>query len=140
MSAVESLYPRYGLTISSFGDMYTMRDRLLNETTASLRGDVNPDRKSVHKQISDAAELAAAMAKLEVAEEQIRDLQARVIAEKVARDQLERTSGMSDESMRDCKNELAGAVRALRRAREEGKKAEEERKALARCFEETKAQ
>lgn len=117
-----------------------MRDRLLHETSASLRGNEVPDRKSLHKQITDAAELAAAVAKLEAAEEQIRDLQARVIAEKVARDQLERTSGMSDESMRDCKNELASAVRALRRAREEGKKAEEERKAIARCFEETKAQ
>lgn len=121
--------------------MYTMRDRLLNEVPESSHGgDDDHGRRTAHKQITEAAELASALAKLEAAENQIRDLQAKVIAEKVARDQLERTSGMSDESMRDCKNELASAVRALRRAREEAKKTEEERKAIARCFEETKTQ
>jgi hypothetical protein len=40
--------------------------------------------------------------------------------------------------MRDYRNELSGAVRALRRARDEGKKNEEEKRRLMRAFEEAK--
>lgn len=122
------------------GNMYAMRDRLLHEATESSPGGPRYSRHAGHDHITEAAELAAARARLEAAENQIRTLQAKVIAEKVARDQLERSSGMDNETMRDCKNELESAIRALRRARDEGKKVEEERRALARCFEETKVQ
>ncbi len=119
----------------SAGDMYTMRDRLLNASAARDRDNADELTRKLH----ETSDLAATLAKLETAEDQLRALQATLIAERVARLQIERENDLSSGDMKDCR-ELAGAVRALRRAREEGKRTEEERRRLARCFEEMKTQ
>jgi hypothetical protein len=116
--------------------MYGLRDRLL-QVQAQQDAEANA---SVNQHMTEASRLAAALAKLENAEDQLRNLQATLIAERVARTQVERDASSSTDSMRECRNELASAVRALRRARDEGKRTEEERRRLARCFEETKNQ
>jgi chromosome segregation ATPase len=90
--------------------------------------------------IFDATQLASALAKLESTEEQLRTLQATLIAERVARSQVERDVRAGEGDLRDMKGELGSAVRALRRAKEEGKRNEEERRRLARSLEETKVQ
>jgi len=120
----------------SAGDMYTMRERLLNDAAARDRGNA----EELTRQIHETSDLTSTLAKLETAEDQLRTLQANLIAERVARTQIERENDTTSEDMRDCRNELASAVRALRRAREEGKRTDEERRRLARCFEETKTQ
>lgn len=116
--------------------MLDMRDRLLS--TQHAQEQHNP--VTTHRQVSEAASLAAAMAKLETTQDQLRTLQATLIAERVARTQLERRSAEGEGDVRDVKHELASAVRALRRAKDEAKKIEEERRRLAKCFEETKVQ
>ncbi len=116
--------------------MYTMRERLLNDAAARDRGNA----EELTRQIHETSDLTSTLAKLETAEDQLRTLQANLIAERVARTQIERENDTTSEDMRDCRNELASAVRALRRAREEGKRTDEERRRLARCFEETKTQ
>ena len=113
-----------------------MRDRLLNAAAAHDRDHTD----ELSRQLHETSDLVAALSKLGTTEDQLRTLQATLIAERVARTQIERENDMTTEDMRDCRNELAGAVRALRRAREEGKRTEEERRRLARCFEETKTQ
>jgi len=82
--------------------------------------------------------LITTMARLEASEAQMRDLQATLIAERVARTQLEKQAQQRLDDVRDYRHELSGAVRALRRARDEGKKNEEERRRLVRAFEEAK--
>lgn len=82
--------------------------------------------------------LVTTMARLEASEAQMRDLQATLIAERVARTQLERQAQQRLDDMRDYRHELSGAVRALRRARDEGKRNEEEKRRLMRAFEEAK--
>lgn len=116
--------------------MYTMRNRLEQEVDA--RDHKHADELS--RQLHETSDLAATLAKLETAEDQLRTLQATLIAERVARTQIERENDTTAEDMKDCRNELASAVRALRRAREEGKRTDEEKRRLARCFEETKTQ
>ncbi|ORX39872.1 hypothetical protein BD324DRAFT_678956 [Kockovaella imperatae] len=118
------------------GNMYNMRERLLKE--AELQHHTNDDQ--IQKQLASTAELAATLVKLEKAEEQLRTLQATLFAEQVARTQIEREAEQSREDMKDCKDELASAIRALRRARDEGQRGDEERKRLQRCFETTKNQ
>jgi len=113
-----------------------MRNRLMNAAAADDRDHaVELDRR-----LHDTSDLAAALAKLGSGEDQLRTLQATLIAERVARTQIEQENDLTSEDMRDCRNELAGAVRALRRSRDEGKRTDEERRRLARCFEETKTQ
>ena len=124
------------LLIFRAGNMYNMRDRLLKQ--AELQH--NASDEQLKKQFSNTAELAATLVKLERAEEQLRSLQATLIAEQVARTQIEREADQGREDNQDCKDELAKAVRALRRARDEGQKGDEERRRLARCFEQTKNQ
>lgn len=119
------------LTLSA-GNMYTMRDRLLNAAAAQDHAQT----AEMARHIDDASHLAAALAKLETAEEQLRTLQATLIAERVARTQIQHRAEEESSSMRECRNELANAVRALRRAREEGKRTEEEKRRLQRSFEE----
>lgn len=93
-----------------------MRDRLMQQ-------EVNPT-------------VVSAWAKLEATEEQLRTLQATLIAERVARTQVEQQAQTTADDMRDYRHELASAVRALRRARDEGKRNDEERRRLQRAFEE----
>jgi hypothetical protein len=116
--------------------MYAMRHRLLAQQAAQeqLHND------AITRKLHETGKLAGTLAKLEAAEDQLRTLQATLIAERVARTQKEQEVEIFQEDVRDCKTELASAVRALRRAREEGKRGDEERKRLARCFEETKSQ
>lgn len=97
-------------------NMAAMRDRLVNEQA-------NPT-------------LVSALAKLEASEEQLRTLNATLIAERVARTQMEQQAQTAADDMRDYRHELSSAVRALRRARDEGKKNDEERRRLQRAFEE----
>lgn len=96
--------------------MQAMRDRLVNEQA-------NPT-------------LVSALAKLEASEEQLRSLQATLIAERVARTQVEQQAQMGADDLREYRHELASAVRALRRARDEGKKNDEDRRRLQRAFDE----
>lgn len=116
--------------------MAAMRSRLL----ATQEQEQAAQLESLNQHIVDASQLAKALTKLESTEEQLRSLQANLIAERVARTQIERNVQDGEGDLKDIKNELAAAVRALRRAREEGKRNEEERKRLARCFEDTKVQ
>jgi hypothetical protein len=116
--------------------MMAMRSRLLQTQAAEQSHEL----EQVNQHILDATELAKALTKLETTEEQLRMLQATLIAERVARTQMERHVQDGEGDIKDIKNELSAAVRALRRAREEGKRNEEERRRLARCFEETKVQ
>lgn len=68
----------------------------------------------------------------------VRDLQARIIAEQVTRSETEREAVARAEEVRTYRDELAGAVRALRRAKEESRKLDEERRKGLRLFEETR--
>lgn len=114
--------------------MYDMRDRLLD---AEARRDQEA-MSSLRRQISEAHNLAATTARLEAAEKQLRELQARLIAEQVARTQTEQVAGLREDEVKNYQNEWASAVRALRRAREEGKKTDEEKRRIQRCFEEAR--
>ncbi|RXK36434.1 hypothetical protein M231_06278 [Tremella mesenterica] len=115
------------------GNMYTMRDRLIQ--TAEEREQAK--HSELHRQLDETAKLAAALAKLETAEQQLRGLQATLIAERVARSQIEQEAETSMNHMHDCSRELGAAVRALRRAKEEGKRTDEERRRMQRAFDET---
>ncbi|WRT67121.1 uncharacterized protein IL334_004087 [Kwoniella shivajii] len=115
-------------------DMYGHRDRLLRqESTRNQEHMIE-----LQRQIREAQSLATTATKLEVAEKQLRELQARLIAEQVARTQIEQEAGMKEEEMKNYQNEWASAVRALRRARDEGKKSDEEKRRIQRCFEEAR--
>jgi len=109
-------------------------------TTDSADSSVNNMQAMRNRLLSQQADpaLVSTMARLEASEAQMRDLQATLIAERVARTQLERQAQQRLDDMRDYRNELSGAVRALRRARDEGKKNEEEKRRLMRAFEEAK--
>lgn len=61
-----------------------------------------------------------------------------MIAEQVGRSELERDGLSKAEEVRRYRDELAGAVRALRRAKDETKKLDEERKKGVRLYEETR--
>ena len=113
--------------------MYNMRDRLMNDAMARD----NAQNIELSHQLSETAKLSSALAKLEMAEQQLRHLQATLIAERVAKSEMEREKCMSTDEMKECRNELASAVRALRRARDEGKKTDEERRRIQRAYEET---
>lgn len=113
-----------------------MRERLLN--TQARQG--NTHDEELARQFEETSRLAATLTKLESAEKQLRHLQATLIAEQVARTQIEQDRETRADDLKDCKNELAGAVRALRRARDEGTRGDEERRRLARAFDETKTQ
>jgi len=116
--------------------MLAMRTRLLADDEADQAAEI----EQLNQHLLDATQLATALAKLESTEEQLRTLQATLIAERVARTQMERHVQDGEGDIKDIKNELSAAVRALRRARDEGRRNEEERRRLARCFEETKVQ
>lgn len=114
--------------------MYDMRDRLLD-------AEARRDQKAMtclRRQISEAQGLAATTARLDAAESQLRELQAKLIAEQVARTQIEQEAGLREDEVKNYQNEWACAVRALRRAREEGKKTDEEKRRIQRCFEEAR--
>ncbi|WVQ98702.1 hypothetical protein IAU59_005833 [Kwoniella sp. CBS 9459] len=115
-------------------DMYEHRDRLLRQESNRNQQHMT----ELHRQIREARDLASTATKLEAAEKQLRELQARLIAEQVARTQIEQESGLREEEMKNYQNEWASAVRALRRARDEGKKSEEEKRRIQRCFEEAR--
>jgi len=111
-------------------NMYSMRDRLQSEAI---------EQHANHEaEIQTSTHLATTLTKLEQAESQLRTLQATLIAERVARTQIVRQVEEKEDRMRNYKLELAAAVRALRRAREEGKKTEEEKRRVARAFEEAR--
>ncbi|KIY31533.1 hypothetical protein I305_06004 [Cryptococcus gattii E566] len=115
-------------------DMYDMRDRLLD-------AEARRDQKAMtclRRQISEAQGLAATTARLDAAESQLRELQAKLIAEQVARTQIEQEAGLREDEVKNYQNEWACAVRALRRAREEGKKTDEEKRRIQGRFEEAR--
>ncbi|WVQ71637.1 hypothetical protein IAR50_001177 [Cryptococcus sp. DSM 104548] len=115
-------------------DMYEMRNRLLD---AEAHRD-QAAMQTLRRQISEAEALATASARLEAAEKQLRELQAKLIAEQVARTQIEQEAGLRSDEVKNYQNEWASAVRALKRAREEGRKTDEEKKRVQRCFEEAR--
>ena len=116
--------------------MSSMRNRLL---AAQASKAANHDA-GLLQSLGQAASLAAAIAKLESTEDQLRQAQATLIAERVARTQIEVERSKSEENVKEARDELARAIRALHRARDEGKRTDEEKKRIARCFEETKNQ
>jgi hypothetical protein len=69
---------------------------------------------------------------------QVRTLQARIIAEHVSRSSLERDVVDKTDEAREYRTELSNAVRALKRAKEETRKLDEERKKGMRLYEETR--
>lgn len=93
-----------------------MRDRLLNQ--------VDP---------------ITTLARLQASELQLREMQATLIAERVARSQIEKTAQDRADNLKEYQHEYTEAVRALRRARDEGKIAEEERKRILRAYESSKS-
>ena len=107
-----------------------MRERLL--ATQAEEDAIKAAELNNHLQ--DTAKLASTLAKLESTEEQLRTLQATLIAERVVRSQIQQKASEDEENMRDCREELASAVRALRRARDEGKRSEQDRKSLAKAY------
>ena len=113
-----------------------MRERLVDESSTRDRN----QNKNRNRRLYETVELVKARTKFEHAEEELREMKATVIAERVARDQIERQNDMTTEDMKDCRNELASAIRALRRSREEGRRTDEERRKYVRCFEMTKTQ
>ncbi|WWC69472.1 uncharacterized protein I206_103413 [Kwoniella pini CBS 10737] len=115
-------------------DMYDHRDRLLRQESNRNQEQM----QELQRQIREAHSLATTATKLEAAEKQLRELQARLIAEQVARTQIEQEAGLKEEEMKNYQNEWASAVRALRRARDEGKKSDEEKRRIQRCFEEAR--
>ncbi|WWC90045.1 uncharacterized protein L201_004976 [Kwoniella dendrophila CBS 6074] len=115
-------------------DMYDHRDRLLRQESNRNQEHI----EEIQRQIKEAKNLASTATKLEAAEKQLRELQARLIAEQVARTQIEQESSIKEEEMQNYQNEWASAVRALRRARDEGKKSDEEKRRIQRCFEEAR--
>jgi tellurite resistance protein len=114
--------------------MLAMRDRLQADAEAAAQ---RHDRE-LHSQLVNTSKLSSTMTRLQDAEEQLRTLQATLIAEKVGRTEAERRSQVHNDEVRKFKTELAGAVRALRRAREEAKRGEEERRRVLRGWEEAK--
>ena len=116
--------------------MYTMRERILFKRAAE---DAAHDA-TIIRQLDETSRLAATLAKLEATEDQLRQAQATLIAERVARTHLEGEWAQRDEDVRDTRDELTRAVRALQRARDEGRRTDEERRRINRCFEETKTQ
>ncbi|OCF54144.1 hypothetical protein L486_08340 [Kwoniella mangroviensis CBS 10435] len=115
-------------------DMYDHRDRLLRQESNRNQEHM----EELQRQIREAQNLATTATKLEAAEKQLRELQARLIAEQVARTQIEQEAGLKEEEMKNYQNEWASAVRALRRARDEGEKSDEEKRRIQRCFEEAR--
>ncbi|WWC61136.1 uncharacterized protein I303_103715 [Kwoniella dejecticola CBS 10117] len=115
-------------------DMYDHRDRLLRQESNRNQEHM----QELQRQIHEAQSLATTATKLEAAEKQLRELQARLIAEQVARTQIEQEAGIKEEEMKNYQNEWASAVRALRRARDEGKNSDEEKRRIQRCFEEAR--
>lgn len=75
---------------------------------------------------------------IERLQSQVRTLQARIIAEHVSRSSLEKDVVDKTEQAREYRTELANAVRALKRAKEETRKLDEERKKGMRLYEETR--
>ncbi|WWD15901.1 hypothetical protein CI109_100325 [Kwoniella shandongensis] len=115
-------------------NMYDMRDRLLDAEATRNQEQMT----ELRRQIKEAQDLATATTRLEAAEKQLRELQARLIAEQVARTQIEQEVERREDETKNYQTEWASAVRALRRARDEGKKSEEEKRRIQRCFEEAR--
>lgn len=111
--------------------MYTLRDQL-NEA-AFIEQQVMDAH--IANQVQEAADLASAAAKLEAAEKELRHLQAKLIAERVERTEVERKAQERQKAAGKYKTELETAVRALRKAREDERRTEREKRHAARAFE-----
>ncbi|KAJ9097709.1 hypothetical protein QFC21_004747 [Naganishia friedmannii] len=123
-----------GLTTAGgvpFSNMSRMRSALEHELEAERRQD---------EQVRHTAQTAQHVAATSIThlQSEIRSLQARIIAEHVSRSTLERNVADKAEQAREYRTELASAVRALRRAKEETKKLDEERRKGVRLYEETR--
>lgn len=90
------------------------------------------------QQMENALELADTAARLAMAEEQLRSLQATLIAERMKTTAQERRASEERERRERYRSELALAVSVLRRAKDDGKRSEEERRRLQRAFEEAR--
>ncbi|KAJ9123992.1 hypothetical protein QFC22_000784 [Naganishia vaughanmartiniae] len=123
-----------GLTTAGgvpFSNMSRMRSALEHELEAGRRED---------EQVRQSAQTAQHVAFRSIThlESEIRTLQARIISEHVSRSTLEKDVADKAEQAREYRSELATAVRALRRAKEETKKLDEERRKGVRLYEETR--
>lgn len=90
-------------------------------------------------QVHQALQLAETHTRLREAEDALRTAQARLVAEKLQTgEQARRAAEIA--AMRDAdRQELAVAVSILRRAKDDGRRSEEERRRLLRAFEDAKA-
>lgn len=90
------------------------------------------------REMQHALELADTAARLAAAEEQLRSLQATLVAERMKTTAHERRAAEERERRERYRAELALAVSVLRRAKDDGKRSEKERRRLQRAFEEAR--
>ncbi|WOO85905.1 uncharacterized protein LOC62_07G009391 [Vanrija pseudolonga] len=105
-------------------------DRLNDETVHNIIGELRRETES--------AELADAGARLERSESKLRDAKLRLVREQLLRTTAEQATASHADEARNVKAELATAVRALRKARDEGKRNDDERRRATRAFEEAR--
>lgn len=105
-------------------------DRLNDETVHNIIGELH--------RLSESAELAEAEARLERSESKLREAKLRLVREQLLRTNAEQATASRADEARSVKAELATAVRALRKARDEGRRNDEERRRATRAFEEAR--
>lgn len=117
-----------------------VREQREREDRAAAEQAARDEHVAAHlaKEVEKTLQLADTAARLAIAEDQLRSLQANLIAECMKTSEHERKASDASEKRERYKTELATAVSALRRARDDGKKSEEERRRLLRAFEETR--
>ncbi len=91
------------------------------------------------EQVKQALQLAAATNRLAAAADALRTLQAKLVAEKLRTGEHERRAAEIAAKRAADRQELAVAVSVLRRAKDDGRRSEEERRRLLRAFEEAKS-
>ncbi|BEJ13597.1 hypothetical protein CspHIS471_0307710 [Cutaneotrichosporon sp. HIS471] len=90
------------------------------------------------EQVRGALRLAETTYRLKEAEGALRTLQAKLVAEKLRTGEVERRAAETAAKREADRRELAVTVSILRRAKDDSRRGEEERRRLLRAFEETK--
>ncbi|KLT44410.1 hypothetical protein CC85DRAFT_17589 [Cutaneotrichosporon oleaginosum] len=94
---------------------------------------------AVAEQLRNSLQLAQSNDRLQAAEAAVRDLQARLVVEKLRTGQVERRAAEAEAKRAADKAELAVAVSILRRVKDDKRRTEEERRRALRAFEEAKS-
>lgn len=105
-----------------------------------MRGELEREEQIAREEEHDPSNAApnATASEISHLNAQIRTLQARIIASHVSRSSLERDISEKTDEAREYRTELGEAVRALKRARAETRKLDEERRKGVRLYEETR--